>query len=444
VSIRNRESLVKLPRGEVLTKALEEALAAADPYTAVASSVRRRGDVVEVGGKAVEVKGGVHVVGFGKASGKMAEALVDLLGDLVRGGVVITPTGGGRAGPIELVKGDHPIPKDNTLSASRRLVEYLEGVGEGDLVFVVISGGGSALFELPEDGIQLEDIAHISGELMKRGADIVELNAVRKRLSRVKGGKLLKFIKARHVVSLIVSDVVGDRLDTIASGPTAPDGTTREFAIRVLKKYGLWEELPPRIRAVIESGGDTVKEGDPVLAKVWNIIVANNLTSLRSAGGYLKGVGYSPLILTSMLEGEAREAGRVLASVAKSVVYHGVPGRPPLALLAGGETVVTVRGGGRGGRNQELCLSFALAIRGMRNISAACMGTDGVDGNSPAAGAVVDGGVVEEAEARGLDPLEYLNNNDSYTFFNQLGRAIITGYTGTNVNDVFIAVIDST
>ncbi|MCX8135637.1 glycerate kinase type-2 family protein [Pyrobaculum aerophilum] len=440
--IKNKDALLRLPRGGALVGALEEALSAADPYKAVASHVKRAGGALEVAGRVYSVRGRAHVVGFGKASEKMAEALVDVLGDLAAGGVVISPRGSGRLGPVEVVKGDHPVPGADTLVASRRLLEYLEGVGENDVVFVVISGGGSALFEVPVEGVELGDIARISAELMRRGADIVELNAVRKRLSRVKGGKLLRLVKASAVISLIISDVVGDRLDTIASGPTAPDGTSREFAIRVLKKYGIWGELPPRIRAVFEGGEDTVKEGDALLAKVQNVIVANNLLSLRRASEYLSALGYKAVILTSMLEGEAREAGRVLASVAKSAAYSGLPERPPLALLAGGETVVTVRGGGRGGRNQELCLSFSIAVRGLRNISAACLGTDGVDGNSPAAGAVVDGGVAEEAEAMGLDPFEYLNNNDSYTFFEKLGRAVITGYTGTNVNDVFIALVE--
>ena len=329
------------------------------------------------------------------------------------------------------VKRRPPTPGENTLRAPQRLLRYLEGVGEEDLLFVLISGGGSALFEMPAEGVSLQDIVWVTGELMKRGADIVELNAVRKRLSAVKGGKLLMRIKARRVVSLIISDVVGDKLDTIASGPTAPDETTREYALAVLRKYGLWEEVPQHLRDAVTQSPDTLKPGDPRLEKVHHVVVANNLQLLLAASRVLTSRGLSAVILTAALEGEAREMGRVLASAAKSATWFGHPLKPP-ALLAGGEAVVRVRGRGVGGRNQELCLSFALAVRGLP-VSAACMATDGVDGNSPAAGAVVDGNTAEEAERAGLDPWNYLDNNDSYAFIQQLHRAIYTGPTGTNV-----------
>ncbi|MEM1615072.1 MAG: glycerate kinase [Pyrobaculum sp.] len=424
--IKNRG---ELPRGDpydVILDALEAALDAADPYKAVASALAREGG---------EFKkfAGVHVVGFGKASVKMAKAAVDALGGLVRGGVVISPEGEGSVGPVRVLKGDHPVPGRNTLKSSQELLEYLEEVGEGDALLVLVSGGGSALFEAPEEGVSLEEVGRISLQLMKRGADIVELNAVRKRLSRVKGGKLLKMVKARYVLSLVISDVVGDRLDTIASGPTAPDYTTTDYAVAVLKKYKMWDELPPHVKEAVLRG-DTLKPGDPHFNKVKNVVVASNLQSLRRAEEVLRS-RYNTLLLTAMLEGEAREAGRVLASVAKGVAHHSTPVPRPAAILAGGETVVTVRGSGVGGRNQELCLSFAVAVKGY-DIYAACLGTDGVDGNSPAAGAIVDG-----AMASAADPLPYLENNDSYTFFKALNRAIYTGYTGTNVNDVFIAVV---
>ena len=438
--IKNRGDLTRLRGASLLIEALEAALEAADSYNAVLRHVRRVDNEVEVAGRRYALSGAVHVVGFGKASLRMAQALVDILGNVVAGGVVISPTGGGFAGPVEVLRGDHPLPGENTLRASERLLQYLEGVGEGDLLFVLVSGGGSALFEAPEEGVSLQDIAWVAGELMRRGADIVELNAVRKRLSAVKGGKLVRRIKARRVVSLIVSDVVGDRLDTIASGPTAPDGTTREYAVAVLRKYGLWEEMPPYLRSALLRTPDTVKPDDPILERVHNVVVASNLQSLLAASQLLADKGFNVVILSAALEGEAREVGRVLASAAKSAAWFGHPAKPPVALLAGGETVVRVRGRGVGGRNQELCLSFAIAVRGLP-VSAACMGTDGVDGNSPAAGAVVDGDTAEEAERAGLNPLEYLDNNDSYTFFRQLHRAIYTGPTGTNVNDVFIAVV---
>jgi glycerate 2-kinase len=441
--IKNRGELERLRGAGVLLDALEAALAAADPYGAVAKYVKRSGDGVEVAGRRYKLSGAVHVVGFGKASLKMAQAVVDVLGDAVAGGVVISPVGGGRVGPVEVLRGDHPIPGEDTLRASQRLLQYLESVGPEDLLFVLISGGGSALFEAPEEGVSLRDVAWLTGELMKRGADIVELNTVRKRLSRVKGGKLLRLVKTRRVVSLIMSDVVGDRLDTIASGPTAPDETTRDYAVAVLRRYGLWEEMPPHLRSAVLRSPDTVKPGDPLLEKVHNVVVASNLQSLLAASQHLADRGFNVVILSAALEGEAREVGRVLASAAKSAAWFGHPAKPPAALLAGGETVVRVTGRGVGGRNQELCLSFAVAAKGLP-VSAACMGTDGVDGNSPAAGALVDGYTAEEAEKAGLNPLEHLDNNDSHTLFHKLGRAIYTGPTGTNVNDIFIALVYKT
>jgi glycerate 2-kinase len=342
----------------VLLDALEAALAA-DPYGAVAKYVKRGGDGVEVAGRRYKLSGAVHVVGFSKAPLKMAQAVVDVLGDAVAGGVVISPVGGGRVGLVEALRGDHPIPGENTPRAPQRLLQHLESVGPEDLLFVLISGGGSALFETPEEGVSLRDVAWLTGELMKRDADIVELNAVRKRLSRVKGGKLLRLVETRRVVSLIKSDVVGDKLDTIASGPTAPDETAKEHAVAVLQKYGLWEEMPPHLRSAVLRSPDTVKPGDPLLERVHNVVVASNLQSLLAASQHLADRGFNVVILSAALEGGGEGVGRVLASAA----WFGHPAKPPAALLAGGETVVRVRGRGVGGRSQELCLSFAVAAR---------------------------------------------------------------------------------
>ena len=425
----------------------EYALSVADPYNAVSKSLKLRGQTLLVGDFEVQVDEGVHVVGFGKASRRMVEAVYSVLGDRVRGGVVITPSDEGFIGPVRLLRGDHPVPGENTLRSSRALLEYLAGnVDSRDIVLVLISGGGSALFEVPEDEVSIGEIAWITSELMKRGADVFELNTVRKRLSKVKGGKLLRYIKARAVVSLIVSDVVGDRLDTIASGPTAPDETTFRDAYRVLLKYKLWSELDGGLKSVLEKGlkgelRDTLKPGDPVFNNVRNIIVASNKMVLEALANKAREAGFNALILTAMLEGEAREAGRVLGSIVKSTRVYSYPTPPPTVLLAGGETTVTVRGRGVGGRNQELCLSLAISIRGLRDTVALCMGTDGVDGVSPAAGAIVDGSTINEAESMRLNPIEHLDNNDTYTFFSKLRRAIVTGYTGTNVNDILVAIV---
>ena len=444
--IKNRGNLTLSELHEHALQLLEEGLKAANARLAVARALRLEGKKLRVCDEELEVRGEIHVVGFGKASREMALGVLDALGD-VAGGVVIAPEDYPPVGPIEVLRGDHPIPKENTLASSKRLLKYLEErVSEEDIVFVLISGGGSALFEVPAPGVSLEDIAFVTKELMKRGADIVELNAVRKHLSSVKGGQLLRYVKARRVFSLIISDVVGDRLDTIASGPTAPDETTYRDAYEVLKRRGLWDAVPKSVRDRIEAGlrgeaPETVKPGDPLLRKVKNVIVASNRASLEAMAKRAKDLGYQPLILSPYVTGEAREVAKVLAAIIKSVKELGYPAKPPLAILAGGETTVTVRGDGVGGRNQELCLSLAIEVKGLEGVVAACMGTDGIDGVSPAAGAIIDGKLVELAMNRGLDPKEFLDRNDSYTFFKELDRAIITGYTGTNVNDIFVALI---
>ncbi|MEM4593692.1 MAG: glycerate kinase [Zestosphaera sp.] len=445
--IRNISELSVSLLHEILLEVVEEGLARADPYDAVMRNLSVRDGRLTIGGYEVSIPERVHVVGFGKASMKMLGALQDLLGKVICGGVVITPDVEGWAGSVKILRGDHPFPTINTLKSSLHLLDYLEReVGENDLVLVLVSGGGSALFEVPEDELTLEEVSVVTKELMKRGADIVELNTVRKKLSRVKGGKLLKYVKAQKIVTLIMSDVVGDRLDVIASGPTVPDSTSFRDAYQILKKKNLWDDLLHKVRILIESGlanvvPDTLTVGDPLGNKVRNFIIASNQLVLEYLSSTLSRRGFNTILLTSMLEGEAREVGKVLGSIVRNIKRYSKPVSTPAAILAGGETVVTVRGSGVGGRNQELCLSFTASIRGLRDVVATCVGTDGIDGVSPAAGAVVDGELFEEATKRGLSPEEYLLNNDSYTFFQMMRRAIYTGYTGTNVNDIFVALI---
>ncbi|WFO74630.1 glycerate kinase [Desulfurococcaceae archaeon MEX13E-LK6-19] len=428
---------------------LLEGLKAADPVEAVSRSVTVKDWDIVVADRVFRDFDRVHVVGFGKASVGMARGLHRVLGDAIYGGVVISPFPSGDIGPVKVVVGDHPIPGDRTLEASRRLVEYVkETVEPSDLLFVLISGGGSALFEVPVDDISLGDIGWVARELMKAGADIFELNTVRKHLSMVKGGGLLKLARAKHVVSLIISDVVGDRLDTIASGPTVPDETTFLDAKNILVKYGLWDRAPVNVRKWIEAGirgevPETLKPGDPLAGKAYNVIVASNYISLKAMEDKARSLGYNTLLLTPFLHGEARETAKTIGSIAWSILEHDKPVAKPAVVIAGGETTVTVKGSGVGGRNQELCLSLAIDLKHLRgrNIVFACMGSDGVDGNSPAAGAIIDIETYWEAREKGLAPEEYLENNDSYTFFRKLGRTIETGYTGTNVNDFIVGII---
>lgn len=417
---------------------------AADPYASVVKHVSTYGSAVRVCEKLYNPRN-IHVVGFGKASLRMLEALCDVLGDKVAGGVVINPIVEGRFCGVDVLKGDHPLPGMMTLQSSMRLINYLESVSGDDLVFVLISGGGSALFEIPEEGLSISDVAEVSRLLMSGGADIYELNTVRKHLSRVKGGKLLKFLKS-EVVSLVVSDVVGDDLSVVASGPTYPDQTTFRDTYEIMKSRGVYDKVPESVRELVKKGlrglvNETLKADDPSFNRVYNVVIASNTTSLRVMESRAREKGYNTLLLTPYLTGEAREVGKVLAGVIKSVAILGIPVMRPAAIIAGGETTVTVRGSGVGGRNQELCLSLTAEIKEISGVVALCVGSDGVDGVSPAAGAVTSSKVFKKALELGLDPLTYLRNNDSYTFFSKLGLAIHTGYTGTNVNDFFIALI---
>ena len=429
---------------------LEAALEAADPYRAVERALTLEGDSLKVGSHTLTLKAyrRILVVGGGKASGRMAEALEHILGDLLDGGVVIVPRGTEtdlRLKRIKALGSSHPLPDEEGVKAVGEMLSLLEDVDEETLILAVISGGGSALMTYPAEGVSLDELREITSRLMLAGARINELNAVRKHLSAIKGGRLAARAQPATVVSLIISDVVGDPLDTIASGPTAPDSTTYRDAVEALKRYGLWTEAPPSVRRRLEAGlkgevDETPKPGDPIFKRVLNIVVANNYTAASAALKRAESLGYRALLLSTRVEGEARVIGGLYASIAQEAVSTGHPLKPPAAIIAGGETTVTVRGPGRGGRNQELALASALGLRGLDALVAS-MATDGVDGPTDAAGAVADGMTVERAEALGIDPLEHLNRNDSYNFFKPLGDLIETGPTGTNVNDIAVILV---
>ncbi|MEM4488370.1 MAG: glycerate kinase [Desulfurococcaceae archaeon] len=443
--VKNANSLTRSRLHEILVGAIEYVFDVADPYKAVVNYLTIDDNKLKVGNDLFSLEGKVHVVGFGKAVRRMGEAVNDVVGDYVSGGILITPDTEGYIGPIKLLRGDHPLPSYNTLRSSSQLLDYLNSINEKDIVLVLVSGGGSSLFEVPEDGISVNDIARISMELMRRGANIYELNCVRKYLSRVKGGKLLKYINSKSTISLIVSDVIGDQIEIVASGPTVPSQVSLREVKNILQKYGLSGELS-NVKKLLNETHPKVQESPFELeelqpSKVFNYVILSNAKVLKLLAEYFESLGFKAVILTSMLEGEAREAGRFLASVIKSVHAYGVPVNKPAAIIAGGETVVTVKGSGVGGRNQELCLSLATYINSLPNTVAACLATDGVDGVSPVAGAIVDSETLKLATRKGLNPIRYLEENDSFSFFSQLGQSIITGTTGTNVNDIFMSII---
>ena len=391
----------------------------------------------------------LYIVGFGKASGAMATEAEKILGRYLSNGCASILRGTKKryfTKKVRIYEADHPIPSEDNLKAAEEIVKLLENSGEKDVVIVLISGGGSALLTLPKEGFSLSEIADVTRTVMNAGATINELNAVRKHLSKVKGGQLLRYAYPAEVYSLILSDVVGDPLDTIASGPTSPDTTTYRDAYNVLVKYNLVKKVPEKVlehfKAGIEGSIDeTPKPGDKIFSIAHNVIIGNNEMALSKTANIFRRKGYRVKILSTYIEGEARHIGTLLAGIALEISKHNRPFRKPVVLLGGGETTVTVKGKGIGGRNQELVLSSGIKISGNDNIIIASVGTDGIDGNSPAAGAIIDGKMMEKALEANIDPRAYLINNDSYNFFKEVGGAIVTGPTGTNINDIIIITI---
>jgi glycerate-2-kinase len=440
---------------ELLLDIFNAALSAVDPYRAVRRALRVEKDSLHAGGSLYGLAAfdRVVVVGAGKAASPMAAAVEDVLGDGVSGGVVIVKYGhAGRLKIVEQVEAAHPIPDEAGVSGTRRVLDLMRQADEKTLVLCLLSGGGSALLVAPLSGITLKDKQTTTDLLLRAGATIGELNAVRKRLSAVKGGRLAQAAFPGSVVTLILSDVIGDRLDVIASGPTAPDNSTFVDASLVIEKYGLKAALPERVRDLLERGAagrepETAKSGDACFRKVQNVIVGGINEALAAARDKAKMLGIVSDMITAELEGEARDAARTLAQSALRTRDALRPGERRL-LLSGGETTVTVRGAGKGGRNQELALAFAREIGGIEGITLLSAGTDGTDGPTDAAGAVVDGATVTRARELGVHPEAYLGNNDSYTFFDKLdaltgeGRHVKTGPTGTNVMDLQVMLVE--
>lgn len=423
------------------------ALAAVDPESAVRRHVARCDDRLTVGARVYDLAAidRVWVVGGGKAAPAMVAALYGLLGERLSGGLAVTKYGHAdvrhRTGPVDLVEAGHPIPDQAGVKGTQRMADLLAGATERDLVLAVISGGGSALLALPAPGLTLADLQETTDLLLRSGATIVELNAVRKHLSQIKGGGLARLAGRASVVSLILSDVVGDPLDAIASGPTAPDPTTFADAWAVVDRYGLVDRLPEGVRRRLQAGlngdlPDTPKPDDPLFERVHNLFVGNNRLAAEAAVDAARAAGLNALLLSTYVEGEARQVARVAAALAKEMAAHGRPVPPPACLVWGGETTVTVRGSGKGGRNQELALAASLALEGLPQVLLVALGTDGADGPTDAAGAVATGETVARARALGLDPVAHLEDNNAYPFFHALDDLILTGPTGTNVNDL--------
>jgi glycerate-2-kinase len=450
VLLANAQNSVDAAARRATLALLEAAIAAVDPRTLVARRVRLAGDRLSVGDVAVELTAydRIVVVGGGKASGGMAEALEAKLGHRITAGLVNVPRGtahtvGTRT--VELNEGGHPIPDDGGHAGVRRIMALLRGVDEATLVILLLSGGGSALLPLPPDGLALAEKQQVTNLLLRSGATIEELNVVRKHLSAVKGGHFAVKAYPATLLSLILSDVVGDPVATIASGPTAPDPSTYTDAVEILRRYHIWSVIPSKARDHLRRGEtgrepETPKPGDPRFRRVHNVLLGNNRIALQAAERKARAMGFNTLILSTFIEGEARHVGSVFAGIARELAASSRPVPPPAALFAGGETTVTVTGPGRGGRNQELVLQASKRLAGLEGLVVASIGTDGVDGSSDAAGAIADGATVKRAAARELNLNAFLAQNDSHHFFRGLGDHLVTGPTGTNVNDITLVV----
>ncbi len=423
------------------------ALGAADPGEAVRRQVMavpggvRIGDCVYLLGDYRHVR----VVAFGKAAGAMAAALVALVPGTVSGLVVVPAGTAAGGGGLRVIEGGHPIPNTGSVAAGRAVLDLLSGTGAEDLVFVLISGGGSALLTSPVAGISLADLQTTTHQLLRSGATIGELNAVRKHLDRVKGGGLVRAANGARVVSLVLSDVVGDPLDVIASGPTVADPTTFADAWDVLARYDLCDAVPAPVAAHLQAGQrgevpETFKPGDAWSDRVQHVIVGSVRLAAEAVIAAAAARGWNALLLTTTLEGEAREVARVAAAMAREIVRYNRPVTRPACLVWGGETTVTVRGAGRGGRNQELALAAAVALDGWP-VGVLALASDGVDGPTDAAGAWVDGTTMTRARTQGLDARQHLALNDAYPFFAALGDLVMTGPTGTNVNDLLVVLV---
>ncbi len=456
LAIKNKEQLVKNGQTKLDRKArrlalesLESAITAADPEQIIKSKLKIKGATLQVNQHEFGLKEfkRVYVMGGGKASGSMAKALDQVLGSYVTRGLVNVPYGGGgKIGAIELHEASHPVPDESGVKGTRAMMKMAEGARVDDLIISLISGGGSSLMPLPRGEISIEDKRKLTDALLKCGATINEINTVRKHVSDFKGGWLAKKAFPATVLNLILSDVVGDPLDFIASGPTVPDSTTFDDAIRVLRDYSLWDNAPSSIRSVLMEGKngkipETPKSGDEIFKKVTNVIVGNNRLAGVAARDYLKSCGLNALLLTSTLEGVARDIGGMLASIAREVSLSGNPVSKPAGIVVGGETTVIVTGKGIGGRNQEVPLAAAAKVSNQEGLSIASLNTDGIDGPTDAAGAIVDGRTLARAVREGLTPERFLAENDSYNFFSKLGDLIFTGPTGTNVNDVSVVIV---
>lgn len=424
-------------------------VAAVDPAAAVQQAVRRDGETLVVAGRRYDLRRYAHiyVVGAGKAGATMAQGLEAVLGErLSAGTVTVKYEHAASVSRVMIREAGHPIPDGAGVQGAEAIMRVAQQAGADDLVFCLLSGGGSALLPAPVPGITLAEKQQLTGLLLGCGASIDEINTIRKHLSRLKGGQLARCVAPATLITLVLSDVVGDRLDVIASGPTVPDPTTFQDCLDLLARYGLMAQVPAAILTHLQQGQagvhlETPKAGDAAFAHGQTVIIGSNRTALLAARQAAQELGYATLVLSTMIQGEAREVARVHAAMAQEIRASGMPLAPPVCVLSGGETTVTLSGQGKGGRNQEFALAAAVDLAGLDRVVLLSAGTDGTDGPTDAAGACVDGHTVARAQALGLQPAHYLRHSDSYHFFAALNDLLRTGPTGTNVMDMHVLLV---
>ena len=429
---------------------------AVNPYTLILQAVHLEDKRLIIGDASYDLNhfNNIMVIGAGKATAPMAKAMESVLGRFITDGRIIVKYGhAARLKRVKVTEASHPVPDEAGVKGTEDIIKMLKNADKETLVICLISGGASALLVSPADSITLGDKKIVTELLLKAGASIDELNTVRKHLSKVKGGRFAEIAYPATLVTIVLSDVIGDRIDVIASGPTAPDPSTFQDAMRIVKKYNIEDRLPKKVLKFFRDGlssriKETPKGDEPFFKKTRNIVIGSLKHAIASARGKAISIGFKAEVITSELQGEARDAARYLAARAIEVQNSVREGERPRCLISGGETIVTVKGNGLGGRNQELALSFAMEIEGIKGITMLSAGTDGTDGPTDAAGAIVDGNTITLARELGIVPEIYLENNNSYNFFKRLDfmskrrHHLITGPTGTNVMDVQVICVE--
>jgi len=422
---------------------------AVEPMAAVRRFCRREKNYLVTGGVKYNLDKlhDIFIIGAGKAGAPMASAIEDILGERITEGIVNVKYGHvADLKHVKLIEAGHPVPDKNGRAGALAILNLAKRAKKDDLVICLVSGGGSALLPLPAPGLVLKDKQNTIKKLISCGATIHEINAIRKHTSLLKGGMLAKAVFPANLVTLILSDVVGDDLDVIASGPTVYDSSTYKDCLRIIAKYDIEDKLPAKVVKHINDGAEgkipeTPKAGDTVFERTTNFVIGSNIEAVKSAKQKAESLKYNTLVLSSMIEGSTKDAAHFHCAIAKEIVKTGIPVSRPACIISGGETTVKVTGKGLGGRNQEFALASAIGIADLENVVVLSGGTDGTDGPTDAAGAFADSGTLKRAYGLGMDPFRFLADNDSYNFFKRLGDLFITGPTNTNVMDLRIILV---